>query len=67
MKPCPCKDCETRKFLCHTFCENYQTWKAERTQVVEGLAEERAAARRIPDHQVRKIWANERYGRKRKQ
>lgn len=25
----PCKDCFRRKMLCHTFCAEFQKWKAE--------------------------------------
>jgi len=56
MQPCPCRDCERRKFLCHSSCESYQKWKNEYETVRDGLAEERAVysepARRI----MLKIW-----------
>jgi len=56
MQSCPCKDCERRKFLCHSSCESYQKWKNEYETVRDGLAEERAVysepARRI----MLKIW-----------
>ena len=56
MQPCPCRDCERRKFLCHSSCESYQKWKNEYETVRDALAEERAVysepARRI----MLKIW-----------
>jgi hypothetical protein len=56
LQPCPCRDCERRKFLCHSNCKEYQDWKTGYETVRDGLAEERAVysepARRI----MLKIW-----------
>lgn len=56
MQICPCRDCEDRKFLCHSSCERYQKWKDEYETVRDGLAEERAAWTIIQGESRRKLW-----------
>ena len=47
MQICPCRDCEDRKFLCHSSCELYQKWKDDYETVRDGLAEERGGRLRL--------------------
>ena len=44
---CPCKDCDRRKLLCHSFCKEYHEFVAWREEVREKRQKEGA---NIPTH-----------------
>ena len=63
-RACPCRLCPDREVGCHGNCERYQEWHRMRMEAKAADRAKRPYGGTVSDHAVRKIWQNQRYGRK---
>jgi len=66
MKAAPCKNCPNRHVGCHSQCDDYKDWRAERDKVLEIKRLENSA---IPDFNIKameKQWRQMKNGFKRR-
>lgn len=61
---CPCKGCESRQLSCHSKCDEYKAWKAERDEINRKRISEREQREISHDHEM-KYRKNLKQGRRR--
>ena len=54
--PCPCKDCDRRKFLCHGGCKEYKEWKDKMEEIAKEKERIALAIPQIPKSMQKHIW-----------
>ena len=54
-KIAPCKDCQKRRFNCHSMCIEYKSWKREHDEM---MAKKEPAGLTINEANKRKYWRN---------
>lgn len=54
-KIAPCKDCQKRRFNCHSMCVEYKAWKKEYDEM---MAKREPAGLTINEQNKRKYWRN---------
>lgn len=52
----PCKDCDRRKFLCHSQCEKYKEFKKQLAEVAEARMKLNAATPEPCRKVARQMW-----------